>query len=60
MKSLGLVEGGGSGGGKAIYYKTDAYTHLDLLSGNEWKLKASLYSSTDFFGKGQSVKKYFH
>lgn len=32
---------------KPIYYKTDAYTHLDLTSQNQYKLRASLYSSRD-------------
>ena len=35
--------------GKAIYYKADAYTYLDILGGNEWGLKASLYSSRESF-----------
>ncbi|OAP58886.1 hypothetical protein AYL99_06183 [Fonsecaea erecta] len=34
---------------KTIYYKCDAYTHLDLSSGNEFKLRASMYSSRDLF-----------
>ncbi|KAI9876085.1 MAG: hypothetical protein M1830_007389 [Pleopsidium flavum] len=34
-------------GMRSIYYKCDAYTHLGINSGNEWALKASLYSSRD-------------
>lgn len=30
-----------------IYYKCDAYTHLDIMSKNEYGLKASLFSSRD-------------
>lgn len=33
--------------GNGIYYKSDAYTYLNLGSGNEYKLKASLYSSKE-------------
>ncbi|KIW11162.1 hypothetical protein PV08_10462 [Exophiala spinifera] len=66
LKKLGLLNGdanGGGGGGsmnknnaaataaaRAIYYKCDAYTHLDISSGNEYKLKASMYSSRDMLG----------
>ncbi|KAI9045531.1 DUF1917-domain-containing protein [Aspergillus affinis] len=32
---------------RPIYYKTDAYTHLEINSGNAWGLKASMYSSKD-------------
>lgn len=31
----------------AIYYKCDAYTHLGLFSDNQYKLRASLYSSEE-------------
>lgn len=34
-------------GGKPIYYKCDAYTHLNIFSDNRWKLRASLYSSKE-------------
>lgn len=34
-------------GGSRIYYKCDAYTHLNISSNNEYKLPASLYSSED-------------
>ena len=30
-----------------IYYKCDAYTYLDISSGNEYNLKASMYNSRD-------------
>ncbi|PPJ53281.1 hypothetical protein CBER1_11929 [Cercospora berteroae] len=33
--------------GKPIYYKCDAYTYLGITSKNEYKLRASLYSSRD-------------
>ncbi|KAK1139969.1 hypothetical protein N8T08_010965 [Aspergillus melleus] len=32
---------------RPIYYKTDAYTHLDINSGNAWGLKTSMYNSRD-------------
>ena len=34
---------------KAIYYKADAFTHLEINSGNAWGLKPSLYGSRDVF-----------
>lgn len=40
-------KGKGTGKGRPIYYKADAYTHLRIFSGNEYGLKASLYSSWD-------------
>ena len=30
-----------------IYYKCDAYTYLGINSGNDYKLRASLYSSEE-------------
>lgn len=36
---------------KVIYYKCDAYTYLDITAGNEFKLKASIYSSRDLLKK---------
>ncbi len=39
--------------GKAIYYKTDAYTYLDITGGNEWGLRASLYSSRELLAEGK-------
>ncbi|RMZ85422.1 hypothetical protein DV737_g795, partial [Chaetothyriales sp. CBS 132003] len=38
MKNLGLPVNGRDGRG--IYYKCDAYSHLDIVSGNEYGLKA--------------------
>ncbi|MCJ1358121.1 MAG: hypothetical protein MMC33_008119 [Icmadophila ericetorum] len=35
--------------GAEIYYKCDAYTHLGIERGNEWGIKASLYSSKEAF-----------
>jgi hypothetical protein len=32
---------------RGIYYKCDAYTYLDINSGNEYGLPASLYSSRE-------------
>lgn len=36
--------------GKPIHYKCDAYTYLDIKSGNDYKLRASLYSSKELLG----------
>ena len=36
-----------SGDGRGIYYKCDAYTYLEINSGNEYGLAASLYSSKE-------------
>ncbi|KIY02523.1 uncharacterized protein Z520_00988 [Fonsecaea multimorphosa CBS 102226] len=67
MKDLGLLnpnlDGPPSAAGtnaalKTIYYKCDAYTHLDLTSGNEYKLKASMYSSRDLFPEWYSASTY--
>ena len=46
MKELDLLPHDSRG----IYYKCDAWTYLDLKSGNEYKIKASLYSSKDLLG----------
>lgn len=35
------------GEGRPIYYKCDAYTHLDITSKNQYGLKASMFSSRD-------------
>ena len=52
--ALGLCDGNGGGGeGKGIYYKADVYTYLDLMGGNEFGLKTSLFSSRDVLGKGK-------
>ncbi|KAF4540921.1 uncharacterized protein LTHEOB_863 [Lasiodiplodia theobromae] len=41
-----------------IWYKMDAYTHLQLDSGNEYNLPASLYSSTDLLkSEGSAAKR---
>lgn len=32
---------------KSITYKCDAYTHLDIMSDNPYKLRATLYSSDE-------------
>jgi hypothetical protein len=47
MRDLGLVED--SSTGKAVYYKCDFVTHLDLMSGNEYKLPTTMYNSRDMF-----------
>ena len=39
--------------GRAIYYKADAYTYLEIMGGNEWGLKASMFSSRDILGEGK-------
>ena len=70
IKNLGLLKSGGFSDGtrmngssgtsgsaaalKTIYYKCDAYTYLDIASGNEYKLKASMYSSRDLFAEWYS------
>lgn len=51
MQELGLVKGE-----HGIYYKCDAYTYLNIMSGNDYKLKASMYSSKEML-KDTSVKK---
>lgn len=43
LVNLGLVKEAE----RPIYYKCDAYTHLDIKSGNPFGLKASLFSSRD-------------
>jgi hypothetical protein len=53
--ALGLCGGGGGGGeGKAIWYKADVYTYLDLMGGNEYGLKTSLFSSRDILRRGSN------
>ena len=46
---LGLCSRNGAmaEGGRAIYYKADAWTYLEIGSGNEWGLKASMFSSRE-------------
>ena len=54
LLELGLCNRNGAiADGRAIYYKTDAYTYLDIMGGNEWGLKASLYSSREILAKGK-------
>ncbi|RMZ82256.1 hypothetical protein DV738_g1900, partial [Chaetothyriales sp. CBS 135597] len=48
MKNINLPVRGSDGRG--IYYKCDAYSYLDIFSGNEFGLRASLYCSRDFEG----------
>lgn len=52
LVGLGLVEGGARA--KGIFYKADVLTHLDIQSGNEWGIKASLYSSKEMLSKAKS------
>lgn len=40
--------------GRVLTYVADAFTHLGINSGNEWGIKASLFSSKDILG---NVKK---
>ncbi|KAL4901389.1 hypothetical protein BDW74DRAFT_181957 [Aspergillus multicolor] len=35
---------------RPIYYKRDAWTYLDIMSGNKYGLKASVFSSADVLG----------
>ena len=52
--AMGLCNRNGAiGEGKAIYYKADAYTYLELMRGNEFGLKTSLFSSRELLGKGK-------
>jgi len=45
------------GQSRPIYYKCDAYTCLDLGSDNEYKIRASLYSSKDVLENEVQVRK---
>ncbi|KAK3346238.1 hypothetical protein B0T25DRAFT_272949 [Lasiosphaeria hispida] len=36
-------------GGKYIYYKSDAWTGVGIYGGNQWGIKASMYSSSEIF-----------
>ena len=49
MQELGLIRAE-----QGIYYKCDAYTYLNIMSGNEYRLKASMYSSKEMM-KGTSA-----
>lgn len=42
--------------GRPLYYKCDAYTHLNISSGNSYKLKASLYSSKEILHNDVKVR----
>jgi Domain of unknown function (DUF1917) len=37
---------------QGIFYKCDAYTYLDIMNGNEYKLRASMYGSKDMLKNG--------
>ena len=48
LVAMGLVNRKGPmGEERGIYYKADAFTHLGILSKNEWGMKASLFFSRD-------------
>lgn len=47
MVSVGLVDTQD----RPIYYKCDAYTHLDITYKNDYGLKASMFSSRDLLGE---------
>jgi hypothetical protein len=47
MRELGLVRD--EKDAKPVYYKCDFVTHLDLVSGNEYKIPSSMYNSRDLF-----------
>jgi hypothetical protein len=51
MADLRLVDPNASRG---IYYKSDAYTYLDIYSDNPYGLKASQYASKDIFSKPEA------
>lgn len=38
--------------GKSLYYKIDAWTYMGISSNNDYKLRASLYSSIELFKNG--------
>lgn len=47
LSELGLVKRD-----QGIFYKCDAYTYLDIMGGNEYKLKASMYGSREMLKEG--------
>jgi len=53
MKELGLLSSSPNGESDTavVYYKCDAYTYLDIVSQNEYKLRASMYNSRDMLKK---------
>jgi hypothetical protein len=42
---------------QGIYYKCDAYTCLNIMSGNEYKLKASMYSSKEMLQRPRGKRR---
>jgi hypothetical protein len=42
---------------QGIYYKCDAYTYLDIMSGNDYKLQASMYSSKEMLKRTMDEKR---
>lgn len=50
LVDLDLVKEGNERG---IYYKADALTYLDIMSGNQWGLKPTLYSSKEMLAPGK-------
>lgn len=52
LDDLGLLPRDGN---RSIYYKSDAYTWLDIKSTNEYNFQASLYSSKDMLGGDSST-----
>jgi len=50
-KGFGKKQANGGGGNQGIFYKCDAYTYLDLQSGNEYKVRASMYSSRELLAR---------
>lgn len=54
LVGMGLVnKKGPMGEGRPIYYKADAFTYLDIMGGNEFGLKPSLYSSKSIVAEGE-------
>jgi hypothetical protein len=53
MQELHLIKGE-----QGIYYKCDAYTYLNIMGGNEYKLKASMYSSKEMLKKKTTSKRW--
>lgn len=49
LYELDLVVDPADGDGRPVYYKTDAYSLLDIVSANEYKIAASMYNSRDMF-----------
>jgi Domain of unknown function (DUF1917) len=52
MQELNLVKGE-----QGIYYKCDAYTNLNIMSGNDYKLQASMYSSKEMLNQTASERR---